>query len=352
MRMGEIQRPPVRKTFTGLLIIAQATGVGRPTYQAIGNAVTVFVRDDAVLEIAIALRTGLVPQEHLHARLLPIRWRPEVGVVHALPVLRFGIHRIATQATATMVVDLEVAADFIETEGIGDIVDDVVHVEQVGHRRRFVAAGLRRQIQHKRAIQCNATVRRAVGVGLVAGAGIGIGVDVVAARDRVFGTGGSVGVMPTEGRGQGQMRIAEPHAAIGWRRRVGMRRTFHRHPEHVVIGIGGPADAGPDLAGMRIDVEVGHITAIGQPQREIPHQADLAGCYRQQHQTGLDRPFRQLRRVQCGDLSDRGGTAGVADRADHALQLQGCGHHGLLRIQRRPGVVHRQCEFRHELVVE
>src|SRR5690606_36027854 len=156
---------------------------------------------------AVAVRIGRCPDVHLHARVLAVRRRGEVGVVGARAVLGLGLDVVTAQAAVAVVVLLEVAARLVEAELIGHVVDDVVEVEQVGHRGR--AIGRRRLGQIEREVEDEAAtaVRAAAGVGRVVGVGVGVGMGVVALGGRELGTGGTVGVVPAERRRRGVLRV-------------------------------------------------------------------------------------------------------------------------------------------------
>ena len=143
------QRPPVGQAFAGLLAIGQAVHVRRSADQAIGDAVAVLVEHDAGVEIAVAVRVRAGPDEHLHARPLAVGRRAEVRVVGAGAVLCLGAHGVVADAAAPVVVDLEVAAGFVEAVLVLHVVDEVVQVEEIGHRRRTIGARRLRQVQRE-----------------------------------------------------------------------------------------------------------------------------------------------------------------------------------------------------------
>ena len=62
--------------------------------------------------------------------------RVEVGVVGVAAVLGFGVDLVVAEPALAVVVDLEVAGRLGEAVVVGDVVDDVVPVEQVGDRSR------------------------------------------------------------------------------------------------------------------------------------------------------------------------------------------------------------------------
>ena len=58
-------------------------------------------------------------------------------------VLRLGVDRIAARAAGAEVVHLEISGSFGEAVAVQPVVEDVVQVEQVGHRGHLIDAGRR-----------------------------------------------------------------------------------------------------------------------------------------------------------------------------------------------------------------
>jgi hypothetical protein len=121
-------------------------------------------KHDAGVEIAVAVRIRAGPDEHLHAWPLTVRRRAEVRVVGARAVLRLGSHGVVAESAAPVVVDLEVAARFIEAVLVLHVVDEVVQVEQVGHRGRTIRARRLRQVQREVERERRAAARTGIGV--------------------------------------------------------------------------------------------------------------------------------------------------------------------------------------------
>ena len=84
------------------------------------------------------VRERVGPLEHLHAAGPPVRRRAEVGVVEAAAVLGLRLHGVAGLAAASVVRLLEVAGLLVEAVAVQDVVEDVVPVEEVRHRRTAV----------------------------------------------------------------------------------------------------------------------------------------------------------------------------------------------------------------------
>ena len=98
---------------------------------AVGDAMGVLVGDDVVLEGAVALGAGEVPEEHAHVAALAIRGRREVGVVGARGVLDGDGDAVGALAALAEVVGLEVERGLGEAVLVRDIVDRVDCVEGV-----------------------------------------------------------------------------------------------------------------------------------------------------------------------------------------------------------------------------
>src|SRR5690606_2948564 len=122
----------VADALAGLLAVVHAADGARTADEAAGVAVAVLVRDDAVVEVAVALWAREAPQVHLHARALAVDGRDEVGVVDTTAVLGLGADVVVAEAAVAVVVDLEVPRRLVPAVAPEDVVDDVVPVEQVG----------------------------------------------------------------------------------------------------------------------------------------------------------------------------------------------------------------------------
>ncbi len=232
---------------------------------------------------------GCRPAEHLHARRLPIDGRGEVSVVDAgrgglRAVQRIGDHAVVLVVagaadTATIVIDLEVAGDFIEAVVVHHVMDDVVPVEQVDRGRDAVAGAVRglvfvpREIQRQRVGARVVRALRAVGGadGGVVAVEIPLGAHVVALRADVLGRrarGGGVGVVPAVGRGERArgrgdhiVGVGDQHVA---RHRVArMGRAFmakRENPVLLVVGGNLRADLARLAGGMAaVAIELLHV---------------------------------------------------------------------------------------------
>ena len=108
------------------------------------------------------------------------RRRAEVRVVGAGAVLRFRAHGVVAEAAASVVVDLEVAARFIEAVLVLHVVDEVVQVEQVRHRGRTIRARRLRQVEREIEAERRAAARTGIGVRRIVRIDVGVGLHVVA----------------------------------------------------------------------------------------------------------------------------------------------------------------------------
>lgn len=248
----------------------------------------VLVEHDAGIEIAVAIRVRAGPDEHLHARPLTVWGRAEVRVVGAGAVLGLGAHGIVADAAAPVVVDLEVAAGFVEAVLVLHVVDEVVQIEEIGHRRRTVGARRLRQVQLKVEGERRAAARTGIGVRGIVGVHVGIGLDVVALGRGELGPGNAIRVMPTEGRCRRIGRIHDQDAAVRGRQRARMVRTFRGQPVDAVLVAGDPVEARPHLAAVGIDREVPGMLFVERLNLEIPDQARFALADRQQHELAVD----------------------------------------------------------------
>src|SRR5262245_34539428 len=138
----ESGRPVIRPAFAhgARLRSAQTARVRRPADQTIRNSMSILVQDNITVEVAVAviiqISRSTSEEEHLHARALSFGRRPKVGVVGPRSILRFVSDRIIAGSTTPEVVRLEVACRFREPEPVREIMNDVVEIEEIGHRGR------------------------------------------------------------------------------------------------------------------------------------------------------------------------------------------------------------------------
>src|SRR5688572_923449 len=78
---------------------AKAAAVAR---EAVGDAMTILMNDDAIVERAVAHRGDVVSQVHLHPWRATIGRGREVGVREAAAVLRLGIDGVVAAAAASV----------------------------------------------------------------------------------------------------------------------------------------------------------------------------------------------------------------------------------------------------------
>ena len=150
--------------------------------QAVADAVMELMQDDIGIEVAVDIERTIavdvlgpavaaVPQEHADHRARAFGSWEERGVV-AAGGPRHTRNRIAAEATAPEVVDLEVAGGLVETEVVEEVVREVQREEQCrfGRARRIEG-----EVEHPaRSIEC---AERAFGLGVAA-----VDVDVVAGQ--------------------------------------------------------------------------------------------------------------------------------------------------------------------------
>src|SRR5215475_6227586 len=143
--------PVIRPAFahSARLRSAQTARVRRPADQTIRNSMSKLVKDDITVECAVAviiqISRSASEEEHLHARALSIGRRPKVGVVSPRSILRFCPDRIIADSATPEVVRLEVAGRFCEPEPVGEIMYDVVEIEEIGHRGRSLGPRINAQ---------------------------------------------------------------------------------------------------------------------------------------------------------------------------------------------------------------
>jgi hypothetical protein len=71
----------------------------------------------------------------LHPGAAAIDTGSHVGVVGAAAVLSFGANVVVAKSATAVVIDLEVTGCFCKAITVGDIVNDVIPVKQVGYGR-------------------------------------------------------------------------------------------------------------------------------------------------------------------------------------------------------------------------
>ena len=101
---------------------SQTARVQRSTGQAHAQTMGQFVDDDPGLEITVTVRCSGAPQVHPAPAVLAIWRRHEVGIVESASILRVRDHSIILLATATKVVLLEIARNFVETVSDGSAI--------------------------------------------------------------------------------------------------------------------------------------------------------------------------------------------------------------------------------------
>ena len=173
----------------------------------------------------VVRQRGAGPIVHLHAPILAIGRRAEIGIVGAPAILSFGDYLVETFTATVVVVLLEVAALLIEAVAVPDVVHQVVPEEEVGDRSILIGRRGLAEVQREVEVEGRTTVRavsRQVDV-----VHILTGQHVVATGDGVFRPINAIHIVPAEGRGQG----------IGGVHHQGARtvaRTFHRAIEHAI----------------------------------------------------------------------------------------------------------------------
>ena len=205
-------------------------------------------------------------------------------------------------AAATVVVDLEVTAGLVEAVLVLHVVNEVVQVEQVGHRGRAISARRLRQVQREVEGEPGAAARTGIRVRRIVGVHVRVGLDVVALGRGELGPGSAIRVMPAEGRCRRVGRVHDQDAAVRGRQRARMVGTFRGLPVHAVLVAGDPVEARPHLTGIRVDRVVPGVLFVERMNLEIPHQARFALADGQQHQLAVDRRERNAGVLDARDL--------------------------------------------------
>src|SRR5262245_37201302 len=110
---------------------------------------SILVQDHITVErgvaVIIQISRSASEDEHLHARALSFGRRRKVGVVGPRSILRFCSDRIIAGSATSEVVRLEVACRFGEPEPVREIMNDVVEIEEIGHRGRSLGPRINAQ---------------------------------------------------------------------------------------------------------------------------------------------------------------------------------------------------------------
>jgi hypothetical protein len=133
-RRGDVVRPP----------LALATGLADETepeaaraalgHRTIRDAVVELVRDHVEVEVPVrAAEDILREEEHLHARRLAVRGRPEVRVVRPRTILDLRADGVAASPAEAEVVLLKVPERLGEADAVEVVMQDVAVIEEV-HR--------------------------------------------------------------------------------------------------------------------------------------------------------------------------------------------------------------------------
>ena len=102
----------------------------------------VFMNDDGVVQVAVAIGRGVRENVLLHPRIRAVRRRAEVRVVPARAVLGIDADAVAAAAQSRVVDLLEVPGRLVESQSHQAVVQPVVEVEQVRDRGREVRVGI------------------------------------------------------------------------------------------------------------------------------------------------------------------------------------------------------------------
>ena len=345
---------PVTPALAHLLAVGEAAVGAGAARDADRDAVAHLVRDDAVVEVTVALGARGVPEVHLDAGDAAVGRAEVAGVVDVAAVLPFGAEGVAPLAAVAEVVLLEVAADLIEPVLIEDVVDEVIPVEQVRHRGRAVGAGLHREVEVEVEDEVLAAVRRVVrAVGAAAAAGVDVGPGVVPARRGVLR---GAGIVPAHRRGYGVGRVGDERAlaevraleravedAVGAAsaetagastRREGERSVrFHRGEGGEVRGFGAGGHAPVvvyDLVPLQQHLAGGGVDADGPDvvflfDLDIPCEDGVLHLDRVVDELGRD---RRERGTAAGEDGGAGGTVSAALHRERLGEAQAEVAHG------------------------
>ena len=97
----------------------------------------IFVDDDAVVQVTIPVWVGIVPAEHLHPGGRTVRRSTKVGIVHPRAILGVGLDWVSwlgRRSSLAIIILLEIAGLFVEAVLVGNIMDEVVPVKEIGNR--------------------------------------------------------------------------------------------------------------------------------------------------------------------------------------------------------------------------
>ena len=147
----------IAPTLAGLFTVVETTRCSRTTCQSIGYAMTIFVHNDAVIEISIARRTGLRPHIHLHAGIAAIRRCGEIGIVQTATILRLGKNRVTAGSAITKIVFLKITAGLVKAVLMKHVMNQVIPVEKIRDSRILILAGILVEIDREREIQARIT---------------------------------------------------------------------------------------------------------------------------------------------------------------------------------------------------
>src|ERR1041385_1159354 len=103
---------------------------------------------------AIAVRSGSGEQKLLHTWTRTVRWSREVCIVCSRAVLSFRLHGVVARTAAAEVVYLEVARCLRKTKVVGEVVHDVVVVEEIGYNCRLLCSRIDSGVERKGEVLC------------------------------------------------------------------------------------------------------------------------------------------------------------------------------------------------------
>ena len=124
-----------------MFAVAQARGIARSTRETVTNSVRVFMYDDPIIHIGIAIGIGRCPYIHLHAGTGSIGRCREIRIVRTTRILCIGDDVIVAGTASSLVVVLEISTRFIESVHIGQIMNDIIPIEKIYDRRFLIIRG-------------------------------------------------------------------------------------------------------------------------------------------------------------------------------------------------------------------
>ena len=228
-----------------------------------------------------------------------VRRGVEVGVVGAAAVGGLGPDVVAAGAAAAVVVDLEVARGVVEPVPPQHVMDHVVGVEEVRHRRLAVGLRMLRQVGGEVEVEPRPPVGVAAEVGCLVVVLVEVRVHVVAARDRELRPVRAVGVVPSERRRRVVSRRREQRPrcvvralgreaerpvarAVGDReRRLEGRRDLGPPDalgELVEVVVVGPVGLRQQLPGRGVDGRAPEMLVHRVVDRHVPRELDPAAA--------------------------------------------------------------------------